>query len=190
LKNWTPNFLKLILNICLLGKSIKREGVKILDWRSILDSLGTWYEIFVNWFFEQPLYGQILVIIGIIALLALVVTIIYYIIKGIAYLIYYIIKGVYYLLKGIGYGLYKLCNGFYLLVSGKTKSSTQKSIENDIQKNTINTGQYSIQYCNECGNRISEKMIKHLEINGMVFCVKCGRQFTLSYLNKPLTLSH
>ncbi|MFX1503989.1 MAG: hypothetical protein ACFFDH_23710 [Promethearchaeota archaeon] len=161
-----------------------------MDWSSFLDNIGVWYETFISWFLEQPIYGQVLVIIGIVAILALLVTIIYYIIKGIAYLIYYIIKGVYYLLKGIGYGFYKLFEGFYLLISGKTKSSTNKTIENNIQKNTIDERQYFVLYCSECGSKFSEKMRKHLEINGMVFCVKCGNQFKLNYTLKTLTLSH
>lgn len=161
-----------------------------MDWSNILENIGVWYNIFIEWYLEQPLYGQILVIIGIIALLALVIVLVYYIIKGIAYLIYYIIKGVYYLLKGIGYGFYKLSEGFYFLVSGRTKSLTQKNIQINIPNNSPNEYQYNIGYCSECGRKISEKARLHLETNGMIFCVNCGKELRLSHALKPLTLSH
>ena len=70
-----------------------------MDWRNIVDKIYLMYNEFVEWYLVQPIYGQILAIIGIIALLALAVTLIYYVIKGIAYLIFYILKGIYYLLK-------------------------------------------------------------------------------------------
>ena len=60
-----------------------------------------WEEI-VNWFVILPIYGQILILVGVIAILALVITLVYYLLKGLAYLVYYILKGAYYLLKGLG----------------------------------------------------------------------------------------
>ncbi|MFX1303360.1 MAG: hypothetical protein ACFFBV_01445 [Promethearchaeota archaeon] len=161
-----------------------------MDWRDFLEIIGVWYNLFIEWYVQQPLYGQILVLIGIIALLALVITLVYYIIKGIGYLVYYIIKGVYYLLKGIGYGFFKLFEGFYLLVSGKSKSSKQKNNQIDIQNNSPYQYQFNIEYCSECGRKFTEKMRKHLVKNGMAFCVNCGKEFRLNYAFKTLTLSH
>lgn len=161
-----------------------------MDWRDFLESIGVWYNLFIEWYAQQPLYGQILVLIGIIALLALVITLIYYIIKGIGYLVYYIIKGVYYLLKGIGYGFFKLFEGFYLLVSGKSKSSKQKNNQNNIQNNSPYEYQFNIEYCSECGRKFSEKMRVHLETNGMAFCENCGKGLRLNYALKPPTLSY
>ena len=74
-----------------------------------------WEEI-VDWYLTQPLYGQILVLVGLIALLALAVVILYYVLKGVAYLVYYVLKGVYYLLKGIGLLFYKIFEGKVSLV--------------------------------------------------------------------------
>ena len=79
-----------------------------------------WEEI-VNWFLIQPIYGQILVLVGVIALLALAVVIVYYVLKGVAYLVYYILKGVYYLLKGLGLLFYKAFEALYYAISGETK---------------------------------------------------------------------
>ncbi len=52
-----------------------------------------WQEI-VDWFLVQPIYGQILVLIGVFAVLALAIVIAYYVLKGAAYLVYYVLKGV------------------------------------------------------------------------------------------------
>ncbi|UCD00638.1 MAG: hypothetical protein JSV23_07035 [Promethearchaeota archaeon] len=161
-----------------------------MDWSNFLESIGAWINIFIEWYLVQPLYGQILVLIGVIALLALVITFVYYIIKGIAYLVYYIIKGIYYLLKGIGYGFFKLFEGFYFLVSGKSKSSKQKNFQTSIQDNSANDYQVIIEFCSECGRKFSEKMKMNLEKIGMAFCVNCGKEFRLNYALKPLTLSH
>ena len=80
-----------------------------------------WEEI-VNWYLAQPIYGQILVMVGLVALLALAVVIVYYVLKGVAYLVYYVLKGIYYLLKGIGLLFYKICEGLYYAISGKPKN--------------------------------------------------------------------
>ena len=80
----------------------------------------TWQEI-VDWFLLQPVYAQVLVLIGVFAVLTLAVILVYYILKGVGYLVYYILKGVYYLLKGIGLLFYKIFEGLYYAISGKTK---------------------------------------------------------------------
>ena len=161
-----------------------------MDWRNIVDNSYLWYNEFVEWYLVQPIYGQILAIIGIIALLALAVTLIYYVIKGIAYLIFYILKGIYYLLKGIGLGIFKLCEGFYNLVSGKSKTKKQTENNNLYIGNQINRTDYNILYCNECGKRFSENMINKTLSNGNVFCVYCGKEFNLIEFQKLLTLTH
>ena len=79
----------------------------------------SWEEI-VNWYLAQPIYGQILILVGLIALLALAIVIVYYVLKGVVYLVYYVLKGVYYLLKGIGFLFYRLFEELYYLISGKS----------------------------------------------------------------------
>ncbi|MFX1390957.1 MAG: hypothetical protein ACFE9Z_12905 [Promethearchaeota archaeon] len=153
-----------------------------MDWNNFLENIGLWFNEFIDWYSMQPIYAQVLVIIGIIALLALAITLTYYIIKGIAYLVYYIIKGVYYILKGIGYGFLKLCEGFYNLISGKSNIKLQTNTPNNIHN--------QIEFCSECGKKVTNKMKKHLETNGVVFCVSCGNQFTRYHTTQPITISH
>ena len=101
-----------------------------MEWRDIVDFLYLWYNEFIDWYSVQPIYGQILVIVGIIAILALAITLVYYMIKGIVYLIYYILKGISSLLKWIGLGLFKLGEGFYYLVSGEERPKKQTQDDN------------------------------------------------------------
>ena len=161
-----------------------------MDWETFLENIGIWYNVFIEWYLEQPLYGQVLAIIGIITLLALAVTLLYFIIKGIAYLIYYTIKGIYYLLKYIGYGIFRLFEGFYLLVSGKSKSKSISNHKVNDQNNYIKGSQVLLEYCSECGKKISEKMKTNFEKNGMTFCENCGKHLTLSNALKTLVISH
>ncbi|MCK4380409.1 MAG: hypothetical protein KAW51_04665 [Candidatus Lokiarchaeota archaeon] len=93
-----------------------------MEWENVINNIGFWYNVFIEWYNSAPIVAQVLAIIGIITLLALAITLVYYIIKGIAYLVYYIFKGLYLLLKYIGYGFYRLTEGFYFLVSGKKKA--------------------------------------------------------------------
>ena len=147
-----------------------------MNWSNIFESMYFWYNEFVGWYLVQPIYIQILSIIGIITLLSLVIILVFYLIKGIAYLIYYFLKGIYYILKGIGYGFFKLCKGFYNLVSGKSNSKTQPENKN-IQ--VEDSDRRAILYCTECGKAFSEKMILKLYNEGTVFCVNCGENFKL-----------
>ncbi|MFX0042616.1 MAG: hypothetical protein ACFE8L_06875 [Candidatus Hodarchaeota archaeon] len=158
-----------------------------MDWSNLVDNIYLWYNRFIEWYLEQPVYGQILVIIGIVVLLALIITLVFYLIKGICYLIYYALKGVYYLLKGIGLGFYRLCEGFYYLVSGKPRPKTQKQEVSHEQsddstrlmENRPNNIYCNIMYCSECGNKFSEKMHNNLKTNRITFCVHCGKRFEL-----------
>jgi DNA-directed RNA polymerase subunit RPC12/RpoP len=158
-----------------------------MDWKNITDTIFLWYNEFVEWYLVQPIYGQFLSIIGIIALLALAITLIYYVIKGIAYLIYYILKGIYLLLKGIGLGIFKLCEGFYKLVSGEIKVNKQTENNNTYRENQFNGIQSNLIYCTECGKRFSEKMIRKMQLNGNVFCVNCGKEFNTTQFQISLT---
>ncbi len=161
-----------------------------MDWENFFNDINMWYNIFIDWYLEQPIYGQVFALIGIIALIALLITLIYFIIKGIAYLVYYIFKGLYYLLRYIGYGFYKLFEGFYYLVSGKSKSSNQIDLQANINENFTSEYHYNLEYCSECGRKFSEKMKYSLERNGMVFCVNCGKKFIRNNNLKSITLSH
>ena len=149
-----------------------------------------WEEI-VNWFLVQPIYGQILVLVGVIAILALAVVITYYVLKGVAYLIYYIIKGVYYLLKGIGLLFYKAFEALYYAISGETKPGccapaqeqhvpplVEKQPEpiTPIQK-TYQTINPDVAFCSECGSKFSDSMNQTLTNKGFVYCIHCGKGF-------------
>ena len=72
-----------------------------MEWENIFNSIGSWYNVFIEWYISAPIYGQVFALIGLITLLALAITLLFYVIKGIAYLVYYTFKGVYYLLKYI-----------------------------------------------------------------------------------------
>jgi len=145
-----------------------------------------WQEI-VDWFVVQPIYGQILMLVGVIALLALAVVIVYYVLKGVAYLVYYILKGVYYLLKGIGLLIYKIFEALYYNISGKPKPGTPQQqnqpqisktvIQNiPIQKNFQDVHP-EVSYCSECGNKFSGSMLNTLSENKVVYCIHCGKGF-------------
>ncbi|MFX0082091.1 MAG: hypothetical protein ACFE94_10095 [Candidatus Hodarchaeota archaeon] len=148
-----------------------------------------WEEI-VNWYIAQPLYGQILVLIGVFAVLALAVVIVYYVLKGVAYLVYYVIKGIYYLLKGIGLLFYKIFEGLYYAISGKPKpqpapTQDQQSLP-QIEKEpepivpvqrTYQTVLSDVAFCSECGSKFSDSMVQTLSSKGFVYCIHCGKGF-------------
>jgi len=152
-----------------------------------------WEEI-VNWYLAQPIYGQILVLVGLFALLALAVVIVYYVLKGVAYLVYYVIKGVYYLLKGIGLLFYKLFEGLYYAISGKPKKK-EETIPQTPQPSTIPPEQISNlirqneiripTYCTECGQKITESMGSLLSSRGVAFCFYCGKEFEIRAAEQP-----
>lgn len=148
-----------------------------------------WEEI-VNWYLAQPIYAQILVLVGVFALLALAIVIAYYIIKGVAYLVYYILKGIFYLLKGIGLLFYKIFEALYYAISGEEKP-TKKPVQEQqappqvkeepepiipIQK-SYQVVQPDVTFCSECGNKFSDTMIQALSTKGAVYCVYCGKGF-------------
>jgi len=142
-----------------------------------------YWEQFLNWFLEIPLPGQILMIVGVIAILALVCVGVYYLLKGVAYLVYYVLKGVGYLIYYIFKGIYLLIEGLYYLFSGKEKPmkhAEPPAIEVNIQeipkqvvplKREVHA---DVSFCSECGNRFSETMIHQLDTQGRAFCIHCG----------------
>lgn len=153
-------------------------------------NIGLWWQDIVNWYLAQPLYGQILVLVGVIALLALAVVIAYYVIKGVAYLVYYIIKGIYYLLKGIGLLFYKLFEALYYVISGKEKPESTPAQEQQAQpqvekqpepitpiQKTYKSKNSDVSFCSECGSKFSDSMIQALSTKGDVFCIHCGSHF-------------
>ena len=155
-----------------------------------------WEEI-VNWYLVQPIYGQILVLIGVIALLALAVVILYYILKGVAYLVYYIIKGVYYLLKGLGLLFYKAFEALYYAISGKPKPESSTPAQEQqappqvdrqpepiipVQK-TYQTINPDVAFCSECGSKFSDSMVRTLSNNDLVYCIHCGKGFQNRSIN-------
>ncbi len=155
-----------------------------------------WEEI-VNWYLAQPIYGQILVLVGVIALLALAVVILYYILKGVAYLVYYILKGVYYLLKGLGLLFYKAFEALYYVISGKPKPESSTPAQDQqappqverqpepiitVQK-TYQTINPDVAFCSECGSKFSDSMVRTLSNNGLVYCIHCGKGFQSRSIN-------
>ena len=152
-----------------------------------------WQEI-VNWFLAQPLFAQVLVIIGVIAVSILAVILVYYILKGVAYLVYYILKGVYYLLKGIGLLFYKLFEGLYYAISGKPKPESSSTPEKQAPPQIIQEEEpivpiqkseqvvhSEVAYCSECGNRFSESMLQSLSERGIAYCIHCGNKKIQEY---------
>jgi hypothetical protein len=155
-----------------------------------LELVQLWWENILNWYLAQPLYGQILVLVGVIAVLTLAIVIVYYVLKGVVYLIYYICKGMFYLLKGIGLLFYKLFEALYYLISGESKpesDSAQKKqvpLQVETQPETIAPIQKAYQsvnteisFCSECGSRFSDSMIQAFSTKGDVFCIHCGSHF-------------
>ena len=158
----------------------------------------TWQEI-VDWFLAQPIYAQILVLIGVFAVLVLAVILVYYILKGVGYLIYYILKGVYYLLKGIGLLFYKLFEGLYYAISGKprpqkccaplqeqqTSQQQPSQIKEEepivpIQKSP-QIVQPEVTFCSECGSKFTDTMLQSLSETGVAYCIHCGSKKTQGY---------
>ena len=156
----------------------------------------TWQEI-VDWFLIQPIYAQILVLVGVFAVLTLAVILVYYILKGVGYLVYYILKGVYYLLKGIGLLFYKIFEGLYYAISGKPKPDNNqvpvqqappqvivvKQAEEPIVpiQKTTQVVRPEVTFCSECGNKFTDSMVQTLSERGIAYCIHCGNKKTHEY---------
>jgi predicted Zn-ribbon and HTH transcriptional regulator len=161
----------------------------LVDWNSIIDQALVYWEEFASWFLNIPIYGQILVIFGAVAILIIAGVLVYYILKGIAYLVYYIIKGIYLLLKGIILGIYKLFRELYYDISGKPKPVKDNNEEEVLSVNSKVSEQIkpisselqiinpNAAFCSECGFQFSEKMLQQLSENGLLYCVNCGKGY-------------
>lgn len=148
----------------------------------------------IGWFLELPLLSQILVIIGIIALTIATIVLVFYILKGVAYLLYYIFKGSYNLLKGIFIGIYKLFEAIWYALTGKPKNKKVKSsVLREPQSNPTNVISKLIErneirivnYCTECGQKITDSMNSLLTSRGRAFCFYCGNEFKLKGIQNP-----
>jgi len=166
----------------------------MVKWNGIADQAFLYWQEFLQWFLSVPIYGQVLVIVGAVAVLILAGIMVYYVLKGTAYLIYYVLKGVYLLLKAIFLGIYKLFEELYYSITGKprpVKKEKEPEVEPDvsvaqakeprIEKSPVLKHLTPIQpdavYCSECGNQFTEQMQQKLHENGNVFCVYCGKGY-------------
>ena len=165
----------------------------MVNWNGIADQAFLYWQEFLQWFLSVPLYGQVLVVVGAVAVLILALVVVYYVLKGVAYLVYYILKGVYLLLKGIFLGIYKLFEELYYGITGnprpvKKEEEPELEVESDnsdvevvepqVEPPVVMKHLVAIQadaaYCSECGNQFTEKMQQKLNENGQVFCIYCG----------------
>ena len=151
-----------------------------------------YWQAFMEWFSGMPLFGQILIIAGAIAIVVLLLIGVYYLLKGIAYLIYDLFKGIYYLLKAIATGIYKLFEALYYGITGKEKPIKQVQPEKidespvmneEIPKTIISPEPQSISFCSECGMKFSESMMAQLNTKGRVFCIHCGNGINIDAAN-------
>lgn len=161
----------------------------MVDWNSVIDQALIYWEEFASWFLNIPIYGQVLVIFGAVAILILVGVLVYYILKGVVYLVYYILKGTYLLLKGIFLGIYKLFRELYYAITGKPKPVKEKEVkeesnlvskvpkEIEVAPSELQLINPNAAYCSECGTQFSEKMLQQLSENGIVFCINCGKGY-------------
>jgi hypothetical protein len=165
-----------------------------IDWSIFQTGWEYVWEDPIGWFLELPLFGQILVSIGIIAVTIAAIVLVYYILKGVAYLLYYLFKGLYYLFKDLFLGIYKLFETLYHAISGKPKTTIEpipptletpsihaKPISNFIQRNEIRIPNY----CTECGEKITESMESLLTSRGVAFCFYCGKEFEIRATEQP-----
>ncbi len=166
----------------------------MVKWNAIADQAFLYWQEFLQWFLSVPVYGQVLVLVGAVAVLILAGVIVYYVLKGAAYLIYYVLKGVYLLLKAIFLGFYKLFEELYYGITGKprlVKNEKEPEIEPDVSVAQVEEPRIETQhvlkhvtpiqpdaaYCSECGNQFTEQMQQKLHENGNVFCVYCGKGY-------------
>jgi hypothetical protein len=173
----------------------------MVDWTQVAEEALFYWEQFVEWFLAMPIIFQALFIIGAVAAIVLAVIIVYYVLKGVAYLIYYILKGTYLLIKGIFIGIYKLFEELFYVISGKPRPVKQPSDkkcceqpeppqQSSQEQEVILPSQKEIQivqpdaiFCSECGTQYTERMIEQLKVNGIAYCVYCGKGYKSSEIN-------
>lgn len=143
---------------------------------------------FVNFFVEAPLFSQILMGAGIFALIAVSIT-----------LVYYIIKGVYLLIKKICREIYKLGKKIYNFTERKIEEYNQsnyglkyaysnnpadreitRATKEPKNKKTLVENPREVRFCSSCGTDLSEKFLTLLTTDGRAFCEHCGRIHEIS----------
>ena len=171
----------------------------MVDWNNVAEQAMFAWEQFIVWFLSIPIEAQVLVIIGVVASLILVGVIVYFVLKGVAYLVYYILKGVYLLLKWIFVGIYKLFEEIYYAISGKerpvkeVKEEVAQQVEQKLYEKPIEVIvqadsapkefvilQSNAMFCEDCGNKLGDRIHAQLYENGVAFCVHCGKGYRLS----------
>ncbi len=149
---------------------------------------------FIEWFIEAPLFAQFLMVAGIIAIAALAIT-----------LVYYLLKGLYLLLKAIFKGLYELGKKGYKWMERELKefsdscchyrssqyynprhSEFVESQPKKEHKKAMIKDQEKLKYCSLCGAPVSGKMLNILNINGKAFCEHCGGVLELAECLNPI----
>lgn len=154
---------------------------------------GLSWRIFVSWFLGLPLFGQILVAVGLVTIIVLVFIGIYYLLKGIGYLIYYILKAIYYIIRGVIIGFVRVIQGIYHAFSEKEEPKEKNAAQEEqeitqpieAQKEHVSPVQEiieqsqpkTISYCPECGVEFTEIMAKQLNKEGYAYCTFCGEKF-------------
>ena len=147
----------------------------------------TWEEL-SSWYLTLPAYGQVLCLLAAFALIALVVALVYYIIKGVAYLVYYILKGVAYLVGGIFYGIYKLFEALYYLLTGKERPKKVEEVSTTPIEKVIIVQEVKAKveptplYCSECGSEITDTMSQQLDMSGIAYCAHCGKGYKSGFI--------
>ncbi|MFX1529205.1 MAG: hypothetical protein ACFFB4_16650 [Promethearchaeota archaeon] len=169
----------------------------MVDWTLVAETALYYLQEFMEWFLSIPLYGQVLVVIGIAAVLVLTVIVVYYVIKGVVYLVYYILKGVYLLLKGIGLLFYKLFKAIYYAISGKPCCPVEQKEEQEVNPNVqqklepqkiepleeqLDIIDPRAAYCTSCGSGFSERMHQQLIERGIAYCALCGKGFKVNMI--------
>ena len=85
------------------------------------------WEAFGEWFMEAPLLIQVALILFTVAVTALVLI-------GVFYLLYYLFKGLYYLFKGIFTLIGKLFKGIYYAMTGRSKEEGVEYSESQLKR--------------------------------------------------------
>jgi len=164
----------------------------VVDW-GILETV--WDRVWsdpIGWFLELPLFNQILIGIGLLALIIASLVLVYYILKGVAYLLYYVFKGLYLIFKSIYTGLSELLEGSTYKISGKsrkkdqiiTSTSNEPTSSPEVSTNFEEANNQKLPYyCTECGQKLTESMNALLTSRGKAFCFYCGEEFKLKKVN-------
>lgn len=136
---------------------------------------------FADWFLTQPLFAQILIIVGIVAIIVLAAILVYYIVKGVAYLLYYLAKGLYHLFKAIILAFTKLFKAIYKSIQGRSDQPvpSYQQPQNNTKSTVVSVkNPEEISFCYECGKFYSDNVKNLLHSKGSAFCEQCGKNLT------------